>query len=527
MSTPDAGAVLDAAVPLPAATDAGLISPDLDEVPNPACDRGELGCQGSLIARCNARRSDFELIRDCRSPELCALAASRCASGACPKEELGCSLPELLPSTDGVLDVAMGLQFTCAVVTAGGVRCWGGNHRGQLGYGHVNKIGDDEFPASAGNIDVRGQVVQVAAGLGNTCALFTSGEVTCWGDAASGRLGSGDTARRVQLAESSGLTAHVGDDETPAAQGRLDLGGPVVQLAAGNYFTCALLSNGDVRCWGSNFGQLGYATGTRNQVVGDDEAPAAMPPVDLGGPAAFIAAGQSHVCAILRTGEVICWGRADEGRLGYGNFEDIGDDETPASAGKVALPERAVHLSGGERHTCAVLASGAVQCWGDGNDLQLGNDAPEIVGDNELPDTRSSLDLGARAVQVAAGLMHTCALLENGTVRCWGGNGRGQLGAGSVTTTPLSNTAPSVAIGGQAVKIEAYFNHTCAVLATRELICWGLGRNGNLGYGNTEDVGDTEVPASIGVVPVSRIPPPPPPLDAGSPPSDGSTTSAP
>jgi alpha-tubulin suppressor-like RCC1 family protein len=308
----------------------------------------------------------------------------------------------------------------------------------------------------------------------------------------------------------------VGDDEKPAASGRLDLGGPAIQLAAGDHYTCALLLGGEVRCWGvGHYGALGYV-GTEN--IGDDETPASMGPVDLGGPAAFIAAGRYHSCAILRTGDVRCWGRAFEGRLGYGNDEDIGDDETPASAGSVALGGRAIYLSASDTHSCAVLAHGAVQCWGDGRAQQLGQDAREIVGDDELPAARPALDLGARVLQIAAGVDYTCALLAGGAVRCWGGGRSGQLGAGSRVARPLSSAAPRVELGGDAVQIEANRDHTCAVLASRELICWGAGYDGNLGYGNQEDVGDDETPASVGVVPILRIPPEPPPPPPSPPP---------
>ncbi len=486
-----------------AALDAGGVAAE------PVCRSGELTCQGSLIARCDGLQSGFELMRDCRDAAFCARAASACAFDACPAEELGCSLPELLPAAEGVLSVATGNHYTCAVITGGGVRCWGLNHRGQLGYGHGNNIGDDELPASVGNVDVGAPVVQVVAGGLHTCALLSSGEVRCWGDAGAGRLGFGDTARQEWLAEQAGRSVNVGDDETAAWASRVDLGGPAIQLAAGQAFTCALLRGGDVRCWGTGLygelGQVGVA------YIGDDEHPGSLPPVELGGPAAFIAAGHSHNCAILRTGEVRCWGRGYQGRLGYGSSENIGDYEAPASAGSVALGGRAVHLSLGDGHSCAVLADGAVRCWGKGDNLALGHDDRDDVGDDELPAARPVLDLGAPAIQVAAGLVHTCALLSHGAVRCWGDNVRGALGTGVSGFRALSSAAPRVELGGDAIQIDTYADHVCAVLSTRELSCWGRGQDGNLGYGNTEEVGDTETPASVGLVPVRRMPEPPAP----------------
>ena len=209
-------------------------------------------------------------------------------------------------------DVALGQRFTCAVVTGGGVRCWGQNHQGQLGYGHTQSIGDDESPASAGNVDVQGQVVQVAAGVAHTCVLFTSGEVTCWGDVAGGRLGFGDSVLRDRRAELTGLTEDVGDDETPAAEGRLDLGGPAVQLAAGNTFTCALLLGGDVRCWGNNSELLGYAiTGGGVRCWGENHSWVTvirLQSATTNRPRRNVDAGRAvaHTCVLFTSGEVTC-----------------------------------------------------------------------------------------------------------------------------------------------------------------------------------------------------------------------------
>lgn len=115
--------------------------------------------------------------------------------------------------------------------------------------------------------------------------------------------------------------------------GDVDVGGSVMQIVAGGFHTCALLSTGAVRCWGDgNEGQLGYAN---NNDIGDDELPASAGDIDIGGSVIQIASGNSHVCALLSTGAVRCWGRAAEGQLGYGNVDFIGNDESPAFAGDV------------------------------------------------------------------------------------------------------------------------------------------------------------------------------------------------
>jgi alpha-tubulin suppressor-like RCC1 family protein len=207
---------------------------------------------------------------------------------------------------------------------------------------------------------------------------------------------------------------------------------------------------------------------------------------------------------------VRCWGRASAGRLGHGNTENIGDDETPASAGNVLLGGRAIHLSLGITHSCAVLSEGAVHCWGTNSQLRLGQPREGVfgshLGDTEAPDSAPVLDLGRPASQVAAGGTHTCALLTDGAVRCWGGNNLGQLGsAKSDLVISLSDALARLELGGEAIHVAASDAHTCAVLSTGELTCWGEVDHGKLGYGQgitNREVGDDETPASMGSVQV-------------------------
>lgn len=132
-----------------------------------------------------------------------------------------------------------------------------------------------------------------------------------------------------------------------------------MQLSAGSV-NCALLESGNVRCWGFGlFGALGYGN-TNN--VGDDETPASVGNVNVGSPAAQIATG-GNTCARLTNGNVRCWGRADWG-LGYMNQETIGDNETPASVGDVNIGETVAQIAVGGNHACALLTSGALRCWG-------------------------------------------------------------------------------------------------------------------------------------------------------------------
>ena len=110
---------------------------------------------------------------------------------------------------------------------------------------------------------------------------------------------------------------------------------------------------------------------------------------------------------------------------------DVGDDETPASVGDVPVGGSVVQVSGGQSHTCAVLDTGNVRCWGEGLFGRLGYGNENRIGDNETPASVGDVPVGGSVVQVSAGSVHTCALLETGNVRCWGAAGSGELGYGN------------------------------------------------------------------------------------------------
>jgi alpha-tubulin suppressor-like RCC1 family protein len=152
-----------------------------------------------------------------------------------------------------------------------------------------------------------------------------------------------------------GNTENIGDDELPSSVGVVDVGAAVAELSAGGGHTCAGLADGNVRCWGIGInGQLGYAA---TETIGDDETPSSAGNVDVGGTVMQVAAGGSHTCALLATGRVRCWGLGFDGRLGYGNTDSIGDDETPESEGDVNVGGDVVEIAAGARHTCALLTT--------------------------------------------------------------------------------------------------------------------------------------------------------------------------
>ncbi len=316
--------------------------------------------------------------------------------------------------------LAAGHGHTCLLRADGSLHCWGANGCGQLGYGITTPVGDDETPREAGlgSVEVGASVRGLALGDDHTCVITSSGAVRCWGCGLHGRLGYG--------AESN-----VGDDETPAIAGDVPIAGAFVDLDAAADHTCA--STGlAVACWGmGRYGKLGLGSVSS---IGDDEAPSAFASVAAPGEnVEDLGLGDEHSCA-LAAGRVRCWGSGAYGQLGYGNTEDVGDDETPSSAGNVDLGETTpvIQVASGYAHTCALLASGRVRCWGANGSGQLGLGHTLQIGDDETPGTQGPVDVGGAVTQIAVGYAHTCALLEGGAVRCWGQSNVGQLGRGDV-----------------------------------------------------------------------------------------------
>ncbi|MFP5362038.1 MAG: RCC1 domain-containing protein [Thermoleophilia bacterium] len=434
----------------------------------------------------------------------------------------------------GYLDT--GRYQSCGVMAPAGaqpasapLRCWGYGGAGQLGNASPAIVGDDETPSSIDPVDFgpNRSVVAVSAGDFHTCAILDDESVRCWGFGGNGRLGYGNTET-------------IGDDESPALAGPVNLGPgrTAKSISAGSAHTCAVLDNGTVRCWGYNLdGRLGY---NNLLAIGDDEAPAAAGPIDFGDgrTAKAVTAGGFHTCAILDDDTVRCWGFGAAGRLGYGNVDDVGrgcvqvnatcepspDVPRPDTVGPVDLgPGRtAKAITAGGFHTCAVLDDDSARCWGFAGAGRLGGGNEFSIGDNETPGSVPTIDVGTgrTVAAISAGNEHTCAVLDNGDVLCWGNGEFGRLGYAATSPigdvqTPGSVGPVALGAGRTATAISAGYEHTCARMDDGSVRCWGYGANGRLGLcrGGTS-VGDDETPATVA------------PLDLGQPGIVGSTCPA-
>lgn len=290
--------------------------------------------------------------------------------------------------TSGVASITSGNSHTCAVTTAGGLKCWGLNSSGQLG---DNSITTRRIP-----VDVQGLsagVAKASAGASHTCAVTFSGAAKCWGNGGYGRLGDG-----------SGATRRIPGDVAGMASG-------VADISAGANHTCATTTSGAAHCWGQGgYRQLGLGT-TDNQLT-----PQLV--VGLSSGVLGVYAGTYHSCALTTAGAVMCWG--DNTIHGI-----LGDGTTTASATPVAvsgLSSGVSRLVVGGYHNCVVTTGGAAQCWGL-NSGQLGDGT---LISRKVPTQVHGMLSGV--AQLSAGGQHTCAVLETGTAKCWGNNGSGQVG---------------------------------------------------------------------------------------------------
>jgi alpha-tubulin suppressor-like RCC1 family protein len=390
-----------------------------------------------------------------------------------------------------VLAAAAGHSHTCALLADGRVKCWGGNQDGQLG------VGDDRARGGGpADLDVGLPTVALPAGVAPQ-AIAAGGDHTCvvlrWGGVRC--WGRND---RGQLGQGHTLALGTRPDDL---QGLTDIdlgvGARVRTVAVGSAHTCALLETGNVKCWGANDrGQLGL--GDRlDRGCGPGEMGVLLSAVDLGSEIAVaLAAGAAHSCALLASGRIKCWGANAAGQLGNGTvidrgvgFGEMGEGLPAAAVAASGEAGVSIALAAGGDRSCAVRNDGAVVCWG----AEAGGPVPALV--HHQP--------AMRANAVTSGASHGCAMLEDLSVRCWGSNQFGQAGGGGERAVDLGQ---SFGLAAASVKVSAGGEHTCAILAGGDIKCWGRNHRGQLGLGDQRDrgvdaseMGDALVSVDLGV----------------------------
>ncbi|MDF1761214.1 MAG: hypothetical protein P1U40_11835, partial [Coxiellaceae bacterium] len=276
------------------------------------------------------------------------------------------------------------------------------------------------------------------------------GSVKCWGDNYWGQLGDGTTEERHQATESP-FTSYT------------------TQLVSGHAHTCRLMTDGRVQCWGRNtYGQLGDGTSffrTR--------------PVDVANitDAVSITAGNDYTCALLKNGEVKCWGENDKGQLGNNSYKN---SYVPVTVHSLSIGVSAI--AAGRNHTCALLRTGHMTCWGDNVRGQLGDGT---LSTRTTPVAVSNLSSNRwHVASIAAGANNSCAILSNGTMKCWGANFYGQLGIGNTDNPKTTPQLVQGLIGNKVAAVAIGALHICAQTNAGGMYCWGYNTDGQLGLGN-------------------------------------------
>ena len=403
------------------------------------------------------------------------------------------------------VEVSVGNKHTCAILDTGDVKCWGDNGAKQLGYGDpLSSAGDGTGTAMANlptvDLGVNRTAVAIAAGESHTCVILDTGTVKCFGRTQSQH----DNAEYDLCFGENLLDPVLGPDRTAIA------------ITAGDGFSCALLDDGEVVCWGRNggswgTGRLGLGQSDKNYVAGDtaDDWANRITTVDVGGQRAVaIDSGKDHTCVILVSGSIKCWGKVHGG-------DYIGDEP-----GEVASAAELVHDTCSTEdlteEACRVRASEqGYQLGGHGYDsfagdfgtkgcyaydsgayngsvwFGTGGSVAEMQAEPSSASGQVRVRCPVRAVAISAGSDHTCALLSTGDAKCWGRNMHGQLGYGYTSNDGIAfDTAPTINFGeGRTVMaIEAGVvthnfvgERTCAITDTGDALCWGKGTSG-LGY---------------------------------------------
>ena len=398
------------------------------------------------------------------------------------------SVPNYLEETE-MLEIAAGISHSCAIDSSRNIWCWGDNEMGQIGDNSINtptNLAPAQLPSGL-------TASQITAGLSHSCVLTGNDLVYCWGDNENGKLGDGTTTQRlvptkvVQLRDGPGesinsesdithnaATIHAafatrdvsshrlleyGTDEFLSGDTQtIDLGhfGSVAYIASGANHSCMVIAGGHTKCWGDNSdGALGTGDTTHETKPVDVQ--------NIGGLARLVAVGTTHSCAVMATGSLKCWGDNSSGQLGDASLLS---KTQPVSVNISGVVDAVL----GDGFTCALQVGGTVSCWGSNSLGQLGR-----VGTSSSTPIAVTVDSDHTVMSLSASSSQICAVLSNATVKCWGEGIEGVAAPGTFTSS-----VADVSVAEQ---------HACAVLHSGSVECWGDDSHGQLGDGDNDSSG--------------------------------------
>ncbi len=383
----------------------------------------------------------------------CSLDATGCAvcgNGICEMENAeDC---DNCQDDCGFVQLSVGSRVACACRADGTVWCWGENNHGQLGHGLPDSLSRTPvqvvgIPATASHVDVAGE---------HACVLLDDGTVDgngvwCWGRNNYGQLGISAPS----------------DHHSPVQVS--DLGEKAQQIDIGWFHSCALLQTGDVKCWGINYH---WALG--NCSVSSDDHSAVPMPVEGISDIIRISADGTMTCALQNDSNTLwCWGNNSEGQLGIGTL-----DATCIPTQPTNLPPVGTFIVG-DQYAFALEDNGQAWSWG-GNDWgQLGD---QTDTDRSMPVLSSSVPA---LRSVGLGWDHTCGVTLDSAAICWGCNDIGQLGIG-VVTSDFQTPGQVIGLSEGVREAVAGYDHSCALLDNGKILCWGANEYGQLGTESEE-----------------------------------------
>lgn len=352
----------------------------------------------------------------------------------------------LAPSDREFTRLVVGDGHTCVLLHVGSVRCWGDNTYGQLG---VPTIASSKVPVTVSSFGSDRFAVELAAGKNHTCALLNDASISCWGHNGYGSLGV--------VSAGGYLPQNIAAEKFKT-------------ITAGGFNTCAISTSQVIFCWGrNNLKQVGKPTQTSSVTS----------PQSLSHPSSVegfvsISTGESQTCAIATVGSSWCWGSNSDGQLGNGELSTSSD---PVATYLLPSMQKVTMIESGGSHSCLLTTQANLICWGL-NDVGQVGDTQSDTG--TLPYYLED----AKFMKVATGTRHTCGLKNESTIVCWGDNEMAQLGNNSTfsSSVPVAVQLPE---GATAREIAAGDSHTCALLDNDDVMCWGSNSKGKLGDGST------------------------------------------
>lgn len=448
LSQPDTASSITTTIP-PTPIPTATIQPPPPRIPTPMDSSPAIGISAGNWHACALRASGT--ISCWGSNESGQLGNGKTESSDFTEGSTVSSTPVQVQGIADASSITAGGAHSCSLHETGRISCWGWNR--YLGNGPSSNTAD-QVPGIT-------DATAIATGIDHTCALHENGQVSCWGRNLSGQLGKGSISQSPEILQ-PGIVEGIND---------------AIAITAGQAHTCALHQSGAISCWGWNsLGQLG--NGQSGDIWDPNTSADSTTPVRVREitDAVDVKAGNNHTCALHAGGAISCWGNNSAGALGSGQSHDeLTNSAVPVS---VIGINSATAISTGAHHTCAVHEEGAISCWGNNFDGQLGNRKNRSDSDSSTPVNALGID---DAIAIAAGERHTCALREAGTISCWGDNEYGQLGVGSGQTYALAPVKAKSITGAKAITAGSF--HNCAVLGNQTVSCWGNNLQNQLGTG--------------------------------------------